>query len=516
MGCRRRKLLIVLLLGYWAFSLNHLAVLPPVYEDEPWQASTGWKLARDGIFGSDMFAGFYGMERHYYAFMPVHPLLLAAVFKAAGLGLFQARFETVSLGLLLLALTASLGTRLFGAATGTLAVLLMLAARFTALTPSQLTGIVLLDLARIARYDVAATVFGLAALWVYARAGNGAAWRYALAGLWAALASLSHLHGLFWFGALIVLAAWDRIGRRGAAALALGWLAPWLAYGLYVLPGLPDWIGQTREYAPRFGLLDPAWYLANLAAEPQRYAPGGPAWLRPGWWGVILAWPLSILALARQALKRGDERARVLFVPAILLPVCFALLIQIKVSNYLIALLPLGALAVAWGGLRLWRWAGGRRHGGWARASLACLLAAVALEGAGRVAAFEAAARSATPYAEFIGRVRAEIPDGSRVLGLHNYWLGLDDLDYRAWPAPLWQADAAHWSPPLSMGAALDVVAPDVILMDDRMRGYFADAPSADPRPRAALAWMQQHGFALLAVIDDPTYGRMEVYRISP
>ena len=30
-----------LLLMYLAVSLRHLTIVPPVYEDEPWQASTG-------------------------------------------------------------------------------------------------------------------------------------------------------------------------------------------------------------------------------------------------------------------------------------------------------------------------------------------------------------------------------------------------------------------------------------------------------------------------------------------
>ena len=62
----RRAILVVLLLAFWLISLRHLTVAPPVYEDEPWQASTGWKLATAGVFGSDLFAGLYDMDRHYY------------------------------------------------------------------------------------------------------------------------------------------------------------------------------------------------------------------------------------------------------------------------------------------------------------------------------------------------------------------------------------------------------------------------------------------------------------------
>src|SRR5262249_14191777 len=64
--------LVGLLLVYGGVSLRHLTTVPPVYEDEPGQASTGWKLATSGTFGSDLFTGFHGMERRYYGFMPIH------------------------------------------------------------------------------------------------------------------------------------------------------------------------------------------------------------------------------------------------------------------------------------------------------------------------------------------------------------------------------------------------------------------------------------------------------------
>src|SRR5207249_1052856 len=122
------------LLVYLAISLHNLAIVPQVYEDEPWQASTGWKLASQGVFGSDMLAGFYGMERRYYGFLPLHPLLLAAVFKIAGVGLFQARLETVILGLLTLALTYALARRLFqDTRIGLLAILFLISVRLTGL-----------------------------------------------------------------------------------------------------------------------------------------------------------------------------------------------------------------------------------------------------------------------------------------------------------------------------------------------------------------------------------------------
>lgn len=238
-----RILLCGLLLAYWAISLHNLTIIPRVYEDEPWQASTGWKLATDGVFGTELFAGFYGMESHYYGYLPVHPLLLAGVFRLAGLGLFQDRFEPVALGLLTLALTFSLARRLFrDTHVGLLAVLLLLTVRWTNLTPYRISGILFLDVVRISRYDMAVPVFGLGALHAYltARKTQRGRW-YFVTGLLAALTGLVHLYGLFWLPVLLLLVLWDGLPTcAGASArssplaafglLLLGFVLPWLPY----------------------------------------------------------------------------------------------------------------------------------------------------------------------------------------------------------------------------------------------------------------------------------------------
>ncbi|HEX8684282.1 MAG TPA: glycosyltransferase family 39 protein, partial [Ardenticatenaceae bacterium] len=321
-----------LLLLYWGVSLTNLTVVPRVYQDEPWQASTGWKLAAEGVFGSDMFQGWYGMERRYYGYMPIHPLFLAATFRLAGLGLFQARFEPVVMGSVTLALTYGLGRRLWGPTVGVLAVAFMLLVRLTGLTYIQPSGILLLDMARISRYDMVVPVFGLASLHAYISAQQARTRRtrlYALTGLLTGLAGLSHLYGAFWLLALVLLALWDGVGWRNLAALLLGFAAPWLLYAAYVLGDVEAWRGQTREYGPRFDLLNPGWYWANLVQERRRYGPGlGPlGWQylsRPGFWAALVALPLSLFALFRRALRQDDRAARTIVVPALVLPTLFA------------------------------------------------------------------------------------------------------------------------------------------------------------------------------------------------
>jgi hypothetical protein len=143
------------------------------------------------------------------------------------------------------------------------------------------------------------------------------------------------------------------------------------------------------------------------------------------------------------------------------------------------------------------------------------LLLVVTAEGASRIAALEAAAAETTPYDEYITRVQTFVPPGARVLGLHNYWLGLHDLDYRSWAVPLMQADLADWSGPLSVEVALDKLSPDVILVDARIRAYFENAPETDLKIQAVQDWMERRGYERVAVIDDSTYGVMEIFHAT-
>ncbi|HEY1293091.1 MAG TPA: glycosyltransferase family 39 protein, partial [Chloroflexota bacterium] len=484
-----------------------LDAVPQVYEDEPWQASTGYKLATQGVFGSDLFAGFFDMGQRYYGFMPLHPLLLAATFKLIGLGLAQARLETVLLTGLTLLLTFALGTRLFGAWVGAFAVGLLVLVRWTGLTYVQLTGIPVVDFARIARYDPLVPVLGLGALHVYLSARKSARWPlYLAAGVIAGLCGLAHVYGLFWVPALVVLALWDG-PRRMSGVIVVGSLLPWLPYAAYILADLPDWRGQTAIYAARFELLNPIWYLSNLLAEYHRYGPGlgSPTvtWLlRPGFWLLVIALPLSLAGLARRAIA-CDPAARAIVVPCVVFPVLFALTITLKLVNYTLIELPLFAVAIAWGGVTLWR------ARAWARPVLGVAAAAALLEGGVALARLELAAATTTPYSSLIAEVRQYVPPGARVLGLHTYWIGFEDHDYRSFLVPLNLADLG-----IPLDQALTQVDPDVVLVDPRMRAYF-DSPEVAADAILFRNWLARHDARLLGGVDDPTYGLMEIYGVN-
>jgi hypothetical protein len=105
--------------------------------------------------------------------------------------------------------------------------------------------------------------------------------------------------------------------------------------------------------------------------------------------------------------------------------------------------------------------------------------------------------------------MRQLIPRGARVLGLHTYWFGLEDFDYRSFLVPLNWADLG-----VPLDQALDEVDPDVVLLDTRTRAYFDSLPPGGDGTRFS-AWLDKHSARELGRIDDPTYGLMTVYLLS-
>jgi hypothetical protein len=225
---------------------------------------------------------------------------------------------------------------------------------------------------------------------------------------------------------------------------------------------------------------------------------------------TILLLPVAMLALARHAVRKDGREAmaaRYIAVPGFLFPVLFALFIYLKLSNYLVLVAPIGAIAAGWGAVALWRRTGERR---WRRGLLLLLLAVMTAEGMARMVAVQTAAAETTPYHSFIDQVHDYVRPGERVLGLHHYWLGMEDTDYRSWLVPLLQKEAYYWSPPRPLAESLTGLAPDVILIDRRMLALFVAQPDT---AEVIQGWMAQEGYRPVAVIEDGRYGRMEIYR---
>src|SRR5687767_9798790 len=84
-------IMLVLILDFWGAGITNLDRFPKVYEDESWVAAPGYTFWMRGEFGTDLFAGFYGMDKHDYQMVPLLPVLVGGGLHLFGLGLFQAR-----------------------------------------------------------------------------------------------------------------------------------------------------------------------------------------------------------------------------------------------------------------------------------------------------------------------------------------------------------------------------------------------------------------------------------------
>lgn len=518
MHMRAKVLLTILLLLYWAISLENLHVYPLVGQDEPWIAAAPYKLASEGLFGSDLFTGYFGMEQRHYQHLPAFHLLQAGVFHLGGVGVFQMRFLPVTLGLFLLPLAFTVGRQIAGPRPGLIAAVLLCVLRFSG--GQTVTGIPLLDIGRINRYDIGVPVFGLIALWLFNRAGrNGATRWYLAAGAAAGLSGLFHLYGLFWLPALGLILLYrhgPRFYRQPAPyALLIGALLVWLPWILYAVSGWHDFLGQQRFTADRFALFDYRFYLQNLADETERYRAvalydraGRLRLARPGLWVLLAGLPLSLLLLWRNSRRPSSPALAIAFVVHVAL---FALLLKQKHYNYLIAFWPLAMLALACGGAWLWqraRW----------RPLLLLLLLLISLEGLGGVAQRRSAAAVVTPYDAYTARIAQYIPPGSRVLGLQHYWLGLSQFPYRTWLLPLFMADSQLYDEDLTLEQALERVDPDIVLVDRHIGQMFNRMASPDdPDHERYLQYsrfMERYSATLVGEVDNDDYGRMEIYAL--
>jgi 4-amino-4-deoxy-L-arabinose transferase-like glycosyltransferase len=509
---------------FLALSLDHLSVFPAVGEDEPWIAAAPYKLATQGVYGSDLFAGYYGAERHNYQHPPLYPLIEAGLFKLIGVGVFEMRLLSVLFGLALLVVVFLVGSRIGDWRVGTLAVVLMMVLRIA--PGGDATGILLLDRARINRYDIAVPVFGLLAFWalVSGHTTRRPSWYFAT-GLLAGLASLSHLFGVLWLPLLVAMSMASASGlpRPRAVSLVLsGFALPWLPVLAYIASGWSDFLGQMRFVSERLEILDLSFYRFNALHGP---GPISVDWFvtvvrelpaaRPGAWTVIVGIPIALVVIAAAA-RRDRDRYGVtgLFALCALAQLLmFVVLLRVKTINYMIGLWPLGALLLAWLGVWLWD-----RRARFARIVMLVLFALILGEGAVRIVHAAAAARRATSYERYATVITRCIPPGSRVLGLQHYWLGLRQYDYRTWLLPVIYTFPHYYPDAMPLDAALDRVNPDIILVDRIMAAFFEAArePSHPLHDRrlAFDAFMLRRNARLACTIPDETYGTMEVYQL--
>ncbi len=523
--------LAALLLLYVAAGVDGLDRLPIVHGDEMWNAAPAWTLATQGVYGSDLFAGFYRAEQRTYQFMPVLQLLLAADFALFGIGLLQIRMLSIVVGAIVLLLTYVIGRQVGGIRVGLLAAWILGVHRLA--SGSLDTGIVLVDLVRQTRYHIVASALGLAALCVFLWARSDRAdvslppsrralWPFALCGALAGLAFLSHIYGAFWLPALaVVLVAGHGLdnSRRSLSALCLGFALAIVPWGLYVAGDLAAYMGQMRMYGERFALTDAWFYVDNVLREPRRYFPFGHreiAAIGPGTWMALIAFPLTMLRAVAVARRQRASALSAVVIALLVISGLFAVLLKWKTFSYLLTTLPLAAVVMADGAWALV----GRLPPRMARVVVAVALLISAGEAAGALSSRRARAARTTPYDIVMRQIASHVPEDAVVVAPHRYWLGLRERRVRSWLVPLLMTESSSYHAPMPLDAALELIDPDVLVLDDlEFGGYFRGL--ADPKDPRHWQYQQLQRFLasrevhLVAEIRDESYGRIVIYGLD-
>jgi 4-amino-4-deoxy-L-arabinose transferase-like glycosyltransferase len=530
------------ILLFWAISIFNLDRFPDLNDDEAWILSPGYKLFTQGIYGSDLLAGFHHIELRYFEFLPLMALLQGASTRLFGVGVFQLRFLPVALGALTLVLTYPIARKLFDTKVAVLAMGLLLVWQWT---PAGIhpfaSGIPLIDLSRLARYDILVPPLGLAAWWCFMRARETNRIRYDfLSGVFVGLAGLAHMYGLFWGVTLLFILVLDCLppfALRHAKAplrpspfalrytkaplrcslfasllgITLAWL-PWLiATGWY----RDDYLGQNLQYSDRFALFNMSFYLTNLLTEPRRYHLGIgelSTFTRAGFWLLVVGVPIAFAWLGVRVVRERQRTALWLLVPSLMLPLLFALLIKVKQYNYVATLVPLFVIVMAWALTRLWQ----TSHR--LRLVTMVLLTWTIVQGAYGWMQLPWSANQATSPTVFFAELRGIVPPRARVLGLPRYWLALTDHEYRSWVLPFDLASTRISQQPITLDAAFEQVAPQIILFDPRTIGFLTahDTPTDEAISQTLSAYLQHHHARLIGELRDHHGALVQVYQLDP
>jgi hypothetical protein len=382
------------------------------------------------------------------------------------------------------------------------------------------TGIPLLDVSRIARHDILVAPLGLAAWLCFLRARDTRRLRdNAACGLCIGLAGLAHLYGLFWLPTLLVVLALDRTlstrdrVRRFAAMLA-GTAVVWVLPLLYVWIHFDDFALQTIPTRPRFDLLNPRFYVDNVLAEVHRYHLGlrdPQNRLRPGLWVLILGAPAAVFTLARRFIRDRDQRSAALLVPCLVLPSLLAVLIVPKMFNYLILVVPVFAIAVAWLTVTAWRSSSFLR-----RAVVACALGLTIGEAVLSISRAHLDARRMMPPERVFAEMRRVIPPGAKVMAHRAYWLGLTHTEFRSFFLPFLLSSPHLTEAPLAFEDALERIAPQFVVMDGVMIREFSDGSAVFPSIREGFwAFMRRSNARVVSTSPDMAGSSLLIYRLE-
>lgn len=522
------RLAILLIAAFALFNLVALDRVPLIHADEPWIAEPGLRFWQRGVFASELYRGFFGAEQHYLLHAPLFSILTGGVVSLFGAGPVQVRLVSLTMAAATAVLTFFLGRRLLSSRHGLLAVLMLTTWHITPGGPNQTTGIVLVDLGRLARYDIAVPVAGVAAFLLVLPIDAGVTssrWRLVVAGAIAGLGVMCHPAGLAWVAILCVTVIAARGWSAGLAASV--WIAggaavallPWLAL---MIDGWQDLPKQHRYISSRYDVLSPRFYVENVWREWRRYGQIGRGLqhMLPGAWLIAICGSIGVWILFRRAdtagsMARGaepperhDARLTLLRTALVVGVVLFALGLGLKVYQYAAALWPLLALTAAVGLMNLLRASVPAIR----VAAIVMMIAAVA---DGAIAWVGVMRRTSTPYGELCERLAAEIPRDSRVLALPPYWFCLAPqvAAYRSLLVPFMMSRTQSSLDPEALDEAFSAAEADILVLDRPMLALMKK--DDDVAAEALRHYVARHS-ARHVIVEDASYGRFEIHYLRP
>jgi hypothetical protein len=526
-------LAFVLIVAFALFNLVALDRMPLVNQDEPWIAEPGLHFWQTGVFASELHRGFFGVERHFLLHAPLYSIGVGGVIALLGPGLFQARLLSLALATATAALTFALGRRLCSPRHGLTALLMLTVWRVAPGIKDYPSGIPLVDLGRLSRYDIGVPVLTVAACLVVLPLMTtvrpvppltpGAVARLLIAGALVGIGVSCHPAALAWaailWAGLLVTRGWGD-GVRPCAWVAAGTLAGLLPYAAWIASGWSDFLLQQQYVGDRYDLFNPRFYLENVWQEWRRYGQIGRGLLslQPGAWLIATSGLVGLSVLWR---RRAEDAPgpRLLLTAVIVGAGLFTLGMKPKLYHYLATLWPLLALTAAVGLLTLLR-ASSRI----VRVATVVMVVAACADGLRGWNLVTVRALSMTPYGELCDRLAASIPPDSRVLALPHYWFGLAPRVrmYRSLFGPMLFVSPNFESRHPPLATLLDAADANVLVLDPPMLTFLAQA--RDPttmafgfaRSASALQAYVAARSERVVTVDVPSYGRFEIHFLRP
>jgi hypothetical protein len=512
MSRRRTLLWLVVYLGLSATLVAavapRLANFPPVSADEVSIMTVSFKLASQGVLGSDLYAGLYAADRHHFLALPGQHFFQAAFFGVFGAGVAQARAPSVLAGVIVLWTVGWLAYRWIGLGCSAITGILLLFWRSNLIAPDSRSPLV--ALAQSGRYDVTVLAGWWVVIVVLDRHIDRPRRMTAVAcGLFAGLTALTQFYGA---GALICCAGalWVRRTSTSqpvyARELALGALVPIALYAAYAVANWADFAGQAMLKPTRVRFYDLFFYMMNVANEWRRWE-----WLfQPspdvlGAWLTLLAVLLAFLAGA-QLLRSGKVVA---FVSVLGTFLSLAILDSIKARIYASLVVPAVCFGLAMAlfprqpAASVWRSL---------RTGAGCtLIAWIVVDGLEGYRFLAREGPRVSHYSAVGERISASLHDPVPVFGSQRWWWALRTYRYRSLSAQwdIWQVEQSAGGSP-DFGRMLERLGGGYLVLDNDTRGDLGRVPwDLKQQVEEFMAARTEQ----IASWRDPTYGLIEIYR---